>query len=103
MPGMAEPGIAIDIVSPASALTEAHDNRAQVFAPRPRLALRVLALAGLDAAVTALSAMLCVATFDPPRQIASSSAVISMALLTACLSLSFFERPGCRRSRPGRW
>jgi Undecaprenyl-phosphate glucose phosphotransferase len=92
MPGMAEPGIAIDIVSSASGLTEAHGNRAQVFAPRSCLALRVLTLAGMDAAVTALSAVLCYTLFDPLRQITSSSTVISMALLTVCLSLSFLER-----------
>jgi Undecaprenyl-phosphate glucose phosphotransferase len=92
MPGMAEPGIAIDIIPAASGLPGVRDDRVQVFAPRPRLALRVLALAGLDAAVTALSAMLCYALFDSPYQITSSAAVIPMALLTVCLSLSFFER-----------
>jgi Undecaprenyl-phosphate glucose phosphotransferase len=92
MPGMAEPGIAIDVVSSAPGLTEPHDNRAQVFAPRSCLALRILSLAGLDAAVTAVSAMLCYAMFNPPRQLTSSSVVVPMALLTVCMSLSFFER-----------
>jgi polysaccharide biosynthesis protein PslA len=92
MPGMAEPDIAIDIVPSASGLTEAPDNRANVFAPRPRLALRILALVGLDAAVTALSAVLCYAMFDTAGQITSSSVVIPVTLLTVCLSLSFFER-----------
>jgi Undecaprenyl-phosphate glucose phosphotransferase len=92
MPGMAEPDIAIDIVSAASDFTGAQDNRTHVFAPRPRLALRILALAGLDAVVTALSAMVCYAMFASPWQITSSAVAIPMALLTICQSLSFLER-----------
>jgi Undecaprenyl-phosphate glucose phosphotransferase len=92
MPGMAKPDIAIDIVPSAPGLAEGHDNRTKSLAPRPRLALRILVLAGLDAAATAFSAMLCYAVFEAPRQITSSAVVIPMALLTVCLTLSFFER-----------
>lgn len=92
MPGMAEPDIAIDIVSTASPLSEVRDAQSSHFPPRPRLAARTLRLIGLDAAVSACAAFLCFAMFNPARQFSSSAVVIPMACLTICLSLSFFER-----------
>ncbi|MEA2736977.1 MAG: polysaccharide biosynthesis protein PslA, partial [Acetobacteraceae bacterium] len=92
MPGMAEPDIAIDIVTSASGMSEVHDIHQTAFAPRPRLASLTLGMIGLDAAVTACTAFLCYILFNPARQITSSSVVIPMACLTVCLSLSCFER-----------
>jgi Undecaprenyl-phosphate glucose phosphotransferase len=92
MPGMAEPDIAIDIVSSASALPAGHDNPHDLFAPRPRLASLTLRLIGLDAAVTACAAFLSYVLFNPAARLTSSPVVIPMACLTVCLSLSFFER-----------
>ena len=92
MPGMAEPDIAIDIVSSASGKSEVRQNRTTVFAPRPRLAARALRLIGLDATITAGSAFLCFAMFHPARLFASSPVVLPMACLTVCLVLSFTER-----------
>jgi polysaccharide biosynthesis protein PslA len=93
MPGMAEPDIAIDIVSTASAMAEAKDSyQHHTVAPRPRLASLTLGLVGLDAAVTACSAFLCFALFGPARLLTAPPVVIPMACLTICLSLSFFER-----------
>jgi Undecaprenyl-phosphate glucose phosphotransferase len=90
MPSMAEPDIAINIVSSASTLAEVRDDHP--FAPRPRLAGLTLGLVALDAAVTACAAVLCYVLFNPPRELTSSAVVVPMACLTACLSLSFFER-----------
>jgi Undecaprenyl-phosphate glucose phosphotransferase len=92
MPGMAEPDIAIDIVNPASALSEVQDNATLAFAPRARLAGRTARLIGLDAATTACSAMLCFVAFNPPREVTSPHVVLPMVSLTLCLILSFFER-----------
>jgi hypothetical protein len=92
MPGMAEPDIAIDIVSSGS-MSEVRDTPPDHFAPRPRLAGLTLSLIGLDATVTVCAAFLCYILFDyPAGSIASSSVVIPMACLTVCLTLSFFER-----------
>src|SRR3978361_2342054 len=90
MPGMAEPDIAIDILSPAAGISEAHD--AAPFAPRARLACRTARLIGMDAAVSVASAFVCFAMFNPARQFASSPVVIPMATLAVCVILSFFER-----------
>ncbi|MDR3529389.1 MAG: exopolysaccharide biosynthesis polyprenyl glycosylphosphotransferase [Rhodopila sp.] len=89
---MAEPDIAIDIVPTASGMSGVQDNRIHLFAPRPRLAIRIASLIGLDAAVTAFSAIFCYALFNPIREVTSSPVVIPMACLTVCLSLSFCER-----------
>ncbi len=89
---MAEPDIAIDIVASASARSGAHDKHRHLFAPRPRLASLTLALIAQDATVTALMGFLCYAVVDPALPVTSSAAVIPMACLTVCLSLSFFER-----------
>jgi len=91
MPGLAEPAIAMDIVA-SDGLAGAHDHHASMFAPRPRLAGRTLRLIGFDAIVTACSAVLCFALFNPAWQISSSAVVIPMASLTVCLILSFAER-----------
>jgi Undecaprenyl-phosphate glucose phosphotransferase len=92
MPGMAEPDIAIAIVSTASGMPEVHGKPPHIFAPRPRLACLTLTLIGLDAGVTAFAAFLCYALFNPSGHFTSSSVVIPMACLTVCLSLSFCER-----------
>jgi Undecaprenyl-phosphate glucose phosphotransferase len=92
MPGLAEPDIAIDIVSPASSMSGSLDKHHHLFTPRPRLAGLTLGLIGLDVAATACAAFICYALFNPVRQLTSSAVVIPMACLTACLSLSFFER-----------
>ncbi len=91
MPGMAEPDIAIDIVSSAS-VTEAIGNSSPLFAPRPRLASMTLRLVALDACVTACAALICFALFNQPSQLTAAAVVFPMACLTVCLSLSFFER-----------
>jgi polysaccharide biosynthesis protein PslA len=92
MPGMAEPDIAIDIVTATSELSEVKDNNPPSFAPRARLAGRTAALIGLDAAVTACTAMLCFVIFNPAHEVTSSHVVLPMVCLTVCLILSFFER-----------
>ena len=76
MPGMAEPDIAIDIVSSASALAAGHDNQPHLFAPRPRLASLTLGLIGMDAAVTACAAFLSYALFNPAARLTASAVVI---------------------------
>ena len=88
MPGMAEPDIAIDY--PTSASNVLGDRG--TFAPRARLAGRTARLIGLDAAVTAIVAFACFATFNPARQFSSSPVVIPMAFLSVCVILSFLER-----------
>jgi polysaccharide biosynthesis protein PslA len=90
MPGMAEPEIAIDILTSASGISEAHD--AAPFAPRVRLACRTARLIGLDAAVSVAAAFICFAMFNPVRQFTSSPVVIPMAGLAVCVILSFLER-----------
>jgi polysaccharide biosynthesis protein PslA len=92
MPGMAEPDIAIDVVTPTSGLLEVQDNHTPLFAPRARLAGHTAGLIGLDAAVTACTAVVCFAIFNPPREVTSSHVVLPMVCLTVCLILSFFER-----------
>ncbi len=92
MPGMAEPDIAIDIVSSASSLSASHATHSDLLAPRPRLARRTLGLIGLDATVTAATAFSCYALFNPARQLTTSSVVVPLAAMTVCLVLSFFER-----------
>ena len=92
MPGMAEPNIAIDIVSSASGTSEVPENPATFFQPRARLAARTLRLIGIDATVTGLAAFFCFGMFNSPRQFTSSAVVVPMASLTVCLILSFFER-----------
>jgi exopolysaccharide biosynthesis polyprenyl glycosylphosphotransferase len=89
---MAEPDIAIDIVSLASGSSEAHDNPPHLSAPRPRLATLTLGLVSLDAVVTVCAAFLCYALFNSVRDLTSFSVVVPMACLTVCMSLSFFER-----------
>jgi polysaccharide biosynthesis protein PslA len=92
MPGMAEPDIAIEIVTSASSLSEVEDNKTPLFAPRARLAGRTARLIGLDAAMTAGAAVLCFVAFNSAREVTSSHVVLPMVCLTLCLILSFFER-----------
>jgi Undecaprenyl-phosphate glucose phosphotransferase len=89
---MAEPDIAIDIVTSASGLSEVPENHTPLFAPRARLAGRTARLIGLDAAMTAGAAMLCFVAFNSAREATSSHVVLPMVCLTLCLILSFFER-----------
>ncbi len=92
MPGMAEPDIAIDVVTSASGLSQVPNNNTPLLMPRARLAGRTARLIGLDAATTACSAFLCFALFNPLREVSSGHVVLPMASLTVCLILSFFER-----------
>jgi polysaccharide biosynthesis protein PslA len=92
MPGMAEPDIAIDIVSATSRMSEVHDASRDSLTRRPRLAIHTLALIGLDALVTATTAVLCFWAFHPISELASSAAIIPTACLTLCVSLCFLER-----------
>ena len=92
MPSMAEPDIAIDIAAATSGLTEVQSKRHPSLAPRARLAARTAALIGLDAAVTACTAIICFAIFNPIREVTSSHVVLPMVCLTVCLIFSFFER-----------
>ncbi len=92
MPAMAEPDIAIDIVTATAGHPEVQDNQPPLFAPRARLAGRTARLIGLDAAVTAGSAMLCFVAFNSVHEVTSSHVVLPMVCLTLCLILSFFER-----------
>ncbi|WP_428537814.1 exopolysaccharide biosynthesis polyprenyl glycosylphosphotransferase [Rhodopila sp.] len=91
MPAMAEPEIAIGVVLGDPRLSALLGGQHR-FAPRPRLATLTFALVGLDAAVTAGLAFLCYALFNPARQLDAASVILPIACLTACLSLSFFER-----------
>jgi hypothetical protein len=87
MPGMAEPDIAMDIVASASGMSEVDQVPSHLFAPRPRLASLTLGVIGLDAAVTACSAFLCYALFNPAGRFTSPSVVIPMASLIICVIL----------------
>jgi polysaccharide biosynthesis protein PslA len=92
MPGVAEPDIAMDIVAPAARLSGVSDGSGHIFLPRPRLAIRTLALVLMDAAVTAAAALLCYGFFNPWQTVAASSLIAPVACLTLSMSLSFFER-----------
>jgi Undecaprenyl-phosphate glucose phosphotransferase len=92
MPGMAEPDIAMDLAASAAGVSAADDNHAATFVTRPRLACRTLRLISLDATVTAATAALSFALFNPARQLTSSAVIVPMAFLTVCLILSFAER-----------
>ena len=92
MPAMAEPDIAIDIVSSAAGLSGASGTQPHNFRPRARLAGRTVRLIGLDAAVTACTAFLCFLLFNPASHITASPVVIPMTFLTISLNLCFLER-----------
>lgn len=92
MPGMAEPDIAIDIVSSSSGMTKVQDVTPHFSTQRPQVAAHTLRLVGMDAVVTACAAFLCYALLSPVGKMTSSSVVIPMACLTVSLSFSFFER-----------
>jgi len=92
MPGMAEPDIAIDIVSSTSQTSEVTDVASALSTPRPHLAIRTLRLIALDAVVTVAIAVTCFLLFHPLRALTVSSAAIPTACLALCVSLSFFER-----------
>lgn len=92
MPGMAEPDIAIDIISSTTRLSEVHDNTGQSFNRRPGLAMRTIGLIGLDAVVTACAFAFCQSLFGPLHDLVLPRIVIPMMVLTLCTTLSFFER-----------
>ncbi|HQT76004.1 MAG: undecaprenyl-phosphate glucose phosphotransferase [Rhodospirillales bacterium 20-64-7] len=92
MPGMAEPDIALDIVSTATSLSAADPIHAHRLAPRPRLALRAIGLIGLDAFVAASAAMLSYALFDSPSSLTIGPVMLPIVCLTICTILSFAER-----------
>lgn len=92
MPGMAEPNIAIDIVSTSASMSAAHGATAQAFTRRPRLAMRTLGLVGLDTAVTAFAATGSYALFNPLGDFVNPSVLLPLMLLTLCATLSFLER-----------
>lgn len=92
MPGMAEPDIALDIVSAAPSMTPGDDVAGHRFAPRPRLALRALGLIGADAGVAALAAMLSYAVFDRHQNLSDGTVLVPIACLTICTILNFAER-----------
>jgi Undecaprenyl-phosphate glucose phosphotransferase len=92
MPGVAESDIALDIAAPTEHLSGATDETGHVFPPRPRLAVRALALTLQDAIVTACTAVLCYGLFNPLRGLGASSVVVAMICLILCTTLSFFER-----------
>ncbi|HYZ23141.1 MAG TPA: undecaprenyl-phosphate glucose phosphotransferase [Rhodopila sp.] len=107
MPGMAEPDIALDIVSSAAALSEADPVHAHLLAPRPRLAMRALALVGMDATITAATALISYALFDSIGMLTAGSVMLPILCLTTCTLLSFAERglytPGEIVSRTVPW
>ena len=92
MPGMAEPDIAIDIISSTTQLSEVHDRAGPSFNRRPGLAMRTLGLIGLDTAVTACACALSYSLFSPLYELSMPRVVIPMMLLTLCTTLSFLER-----------
>jgi Undecaprenyl-phosphate glucose phosphotransferase len=92
MPSVAEPDIAIDIVTSAGRSPGAHDLPGHPFHPRPRLLLSTLGLAGLDAAVTICVALLAYGVLNPLHALQGATVSIPMACLTLCVNLSFLER-----------
>jgi Undecaprenyl-phosphate glucose phosphotransferase len=89
---MAEPDIAIDIISSATRMSGVQDGAAETVRRRPGLAARTLGLVGLDAAVTALLAMACYALFNPVNELANPRVIVPTALLMAAVIGSFLER-----------
>ncbi|PPQ25764.1 exopolysaccharide biosynthesis polyprenyl glycosylphosphotransferase [Rhodopila globiformis] len=92
MPGVAEPDMALDIAAPTEPLPGATDEPGHLFPPRPRLAVRALALILQDAIVTVCMAAFCYGLFNPLHGVRVPSAIVAMACLILCTILSFFER-----------
>ncbi len=92
MPGMAEPDIAIDIISSATGLSEVHDHASRPFNRRPGLAMRTLGLIGLDAAVTFCAAAFCYCLSGSQHDLARPQVVVPLMLLALCTAMSFLER-----------
>lgn len=92
MPGMAEPDIVIDIVTPTPALSPADAVSGHGATPRARLGLRTLAVVGLDAGMSSLLAVLSFALFDRAEHLTFGSVLSPIACLTICTILSFTER-----------
>jgi polysaccharide biosynthesis protein PslA len=92
MPGVAEPEIMLDIAATTERQSGAADEPGSMLPPRPRLAIRTLALILLDAAVTACTAMLCFELVESHRAVTAASAAVALGCLILCTSLSFFER-----------
>ena len=92
MPGVAEPDIAIDIVTAASRAPGTYDTTGRTYVHRPSLVIRTLGLIALDASVTAGIAFVCFALFNSWSAATEPAAATAIACLTVCMSLCFFER-----------
>ena len=92
MPGMAGTGIAIEITKSIPGVSGNRGNHAAFFAPRPRLVGRTMRLIGMDAAITALSALMCFALLLPAQSLTTSPVLISTTCLAVVVILSFLER-----------
>lgn len=91
MPGMAEPDIAIDIISNSPVMSPLAGS-ATHSVRRPRIAVRTLELITLDGLVTAVSALVCYSLFNPIRDFKVPSVLLPLALLTLSVILNFAER-----------
>jgi polysaccharide biosynthesis protein PslA len=89
MPGMAEPDIAIDMVSAASTLSGTSTQRQT---HRPRLALRGLGLVGMDAVLTATMAVGSFGLLSSSQRVTAGPVLLALACLSLCTILSFAER-----------
>lgn len=92
MPGVAEPDIAIDIISSPPTMSPLDSGPGWVRTRRPRLAMRTFGLIALDAFVTAFAAAACYGLFNPLGDFTVPSVVLPLALLTLSVMLSFLER-----------
>jgi Undecaprenyl-phosphate glucose phosphotransferase len=89
---MAEQDIAIDMVSSASRMSAVDGNEPRFFQPRPGLLLRTAAVAGLDATITAVTAMICFVAWHPITDMTSAQVILTILWLALCMSISFAER-----------
>jgi Undecaprenyl-phosphate glucose phosphotransferase len=92
MPGMAEPDIAIDIISSHTPLSSVPGPQSVLTTRKPNLALSMLAVAGLDAAATAVAAAFCYALFNPWTDFTLSSVIMPLVILVLSVNASFLER-----------
>ncbi len=92
MPGMAEPDIAIDIISSRTPIASVPGGQSFLPAHKPNLALSTLAAVGLDAASTAVAAAVCYALFNPLADFTQPSVIVPLAILVLSVNVSFLER-----------
>jgi Undecaprenyl-phosphate glucose phosphotransferase len=90
MPSVAEFHSAVDLA--AAPIFGIDDAAGQTAPNRHPLAMRTLALIGLDAGVTACIASLCYVSINPARPLSAPAVTIPLACLVACLTLSFYQR-----------